>query len=145
MGEGQIHSKQIDGSGAVLDDVLAWDGSAWVPISPSGGMVEQHDLLDNDSTYIVVGNKTTDKVVEVEYSFQLTISGRQRNGLLTISHDGTTATIDEDYYYEDGDEILSVTFGATIVGDEIRLSIVTVAVGENPKMVYRRFKLGLAA
>lgn len=145
MGEGQTHPSMIDQGGAVLDEVLAWNGSNWVPAPPSGGASEQQDLLDNDSTYIVVGDKTTDKVVYIDYSFQLTISGRQRNGRLTFSHDGSTATLDENYFYEDGDEILTVTFGATISGNELRVTIVTASVGENPKLVYRKFKLGIAA
>lgn len=145
MNEGRIHPSQVDPAGANTDDVLAWDGDKWTPAPPSGGTTEQQDLLDNDSTYIVVGDKTTDKVVTVDYSFQLPISGRQRTGTLTVAHDGSTATIDEDYYYEDGDEITSVTFGTTISGNELRVTIVTSGVGENPKLVYRRFKLGIAA
>lgn len=109
------------------------------------GPTLQEDLTDNNSDYIVVGDKTVDKVVEVAYSFQMPISGRQRNGTLTLSHDGTSATLDENYFYEPGDEILSVTFGATISGDELRITIVTSGVGENPKLVYRKVTLGVAA
>lgn len=143
--EGRIHPDQIESGGASLDEILVWNGSAWVPGPQSGGAQEQHDLLDNDSTYIVVGDITSDKVVLVHYSFQLPISGRQRNGTLTVSHDGSTPTIDEDYYYELGDEITSVTFGTTISGSELRVTIVTSSVGENPKLVYRRVRLGIAA
>lgn len=106
---------------------------------------EQQDLLDNDSTYIVIGDRTVDKTVQIEYSFQLPISGRQRNGVLTFSHDGLAPTLDEDYYYETGDEITSVEFGAVVSGDELRVTIVTSSVGENPKLVYRRNILGVAA
>jgi hypothetical protein len=122
--------------------------AVWKPIGGGGGSGDeqfQQDLLDNDSTYIVVGDRTVDKTVEIVYSFQLPISGRQRNGKLTLSHDGSTPTLDEDYYFEIGDEITSVVFGATISGDELRITIVTSSVGENPKLVYRRIKLGVAA
>jgi len=117
----------------------------WQAITGAAGSLQQKDLLDNNSDYMVVGDKTLDKVVLVDYSFQLPISGRQRNGLLTLSHDGTVPTIDEDYYYEIGDEIVSVTFGATISGNDLRVTIVTASVGENPKLVYRKFALPIAA
>jgi len=105
----------------------------------------QQDLFDNDSTYIVVGDKTSDKVVLIDYSFQLPISGRQRNGRLTVSHDGSNTTIDEDYFYEEGDEITTVTFGAAISANELRVTIVTSSVGENPKLIYRTLILPIAA
>lgn len=134
---------KISQSGAAAGEVPYWDGNAWVP--GVGEAVQQHDLLDNDSTFVVVGDKTVDKVIRVHYSFQLPISGRQRNGTITISHDGSVVTYDEDYFYEEGDEILSITFSASLSGNDVRLNIVTSSVGENPKLMYRISKLGIAA
>jgi hypothetical protein len=94
-------------------------------------------MLDNSVEVVVIGDPSTDKVVEIDYSYQLPISGRQRNGSIRVQHDGTTAELVEEYDTMIP-EITGVSFSVAIVASEIRLSITNSSVGENPKMVYRR-------
>lgn len=115
----------------------------WPDIS-GGGTSFQKDLTDNNSDWVVIGDKTTDKAILVDYSFQLPISGRQLAGQFMVHHDGTNVELDNAYNFL-VPEVTGVTFAATIVGNDIRLTIVTASVGENPKMVYKLLKLGLAA
>lgn len=101
----------------------------------SGGAVIE--MFDNSVEVVVVGDPATDKVVDIEYSYQLPISGRQRSGCISVMHNGTTAEMVEEYDTM-LPEITGVSFSVAIVGSEIRLSITNSSVGENPKMVYRR-------
>ena len=110
------------------------------PFSP----VIQQDLLDNNIDYIVVGTKTIDRKVILDYSFELPISGRSLVGQFTLVHNGVSVDVDN-YYSFIEPEISGVTFGASIVGNEIRLVIVTNLVGENPKIRYRKMSIGIAA
>lgn len=115
----------------------------WKPFSEAT-ISEQKDLLDNNTDFVVVGDKTTDRVVILDYSFQLPIGGRELNGRIVLLHDGATAEIINNYSFI-APEITTVTFGAAISGNDLRLTIVTSGIGENPKLVYSRFKLGFAA
>ncbi len=110
-----------------------------------GGIAEyQKDLYDNASDYIAVANALLIRAVDIFYSFQLPISGRQFIGKIRLQHDGSTAGLIHDYDFMEP-EITGVTFGAALVGTELRLTITCASVGENPKMRYKKFTLSLAA
>ena len=112
------------------------DASLWALFQDFHEIV-QHDLLDNNSEYIVIGNKTIDKKIDMSYSFELPIADKSLVGLFTFSHDGANVNLRNRYSFV-GPEITGIAFSASIVGDEIRLNIVTNGIGENPTIKYRR-------
>jgi hypothetical protein len=135
----------------VLEDYSFWvltnhSPRTWSLIGGGGGGETEYqaDLLDNASDYVVVADASARKAVEVFYSFQLPVSGRQMVGKIRIQHDGVAADLIHDYDFQDA-EITGVTFGAALVGMELRLTIVCAAVGENPKLRYKLSALSLAA
>lgn len=119
----------------LVDFAAGVSGNRWYdePGASGGGVVE---MTDNSVEVIVVGNPTESKVIEIDYSYQLPISGRQRNGSIRVQHDNSTAEMVEEYDYM-VPEITGVTFSASMTASEIRLVVTNSSVGENPKMFYR--------
>ena len=97
----------------------------------------QVDLTDNNTEYIVVGDATVDKEIRMDYSFQLPIGKRSISGQFVFTIDGITVGLEHEYSFIPP-EMKVVTYSASIVGTEVRLTIVTDNVGENPKLVYRK-------
>lgn len=95
------------------------------------------DLLDNNSEDIIVGSITTDKSVVLDYLFGLPIGGRAQAGRMTFVHDGVTVNLENAYSFV-APFIEGVTFTGLIAGTDIVLRVVTSAVGENPRLKYRR-------
>jgi len=101
-------------------------------------------LLDNSTDFIVVGDKTKERKVVLDYSYELPIAGKAITGTFVFNHDGTSVDLDNWYSFLDKSITKSVTFGAVLSGSEIRLTIVTNSVGENPTIRYRRSSIGVA-
>lgn len=105
--------------------------------------IQRRDLLDNNVDFIVVGDKTEDRQVQLEWSFELPISGRSMVGLFRFVQNGSSVDLDNHYSFIPNDELKGVEFSASLVGDEIRLDIVTNSLGENPTIKYRRTTIGV--
>jgi len=110
------------------------------PINPE----VQQDLLDNNTDYIVVGDKTVVRKVVLDYSFELPIAGRAITGRFTFNHDGSNVDLENAYNFIKP-LIDGVAFSGAIVGNEIRLVIVTNSIGENPTIRYRKTSIKVAA
>ncbi len=138
-----IHGNQ---SGNWFDDpasVFGGDASLF-SLFQSASPEIQVDLLDNDVKIIVVGDKTVFRKIVWNYSFELPIGDRALTGCFIFNHDGTSVDLDNSYSYVPP-EITGVTFGASIVGNDIQLTVTTNSVGENPKIRYRAVTIKLAA
>ncbi len=105
--------------------------------------IVQVDLLDNNVEVIVVGDKTVDRRIELEYSYELPIGGKAITGRFIFNHDGSSVDLDNGYTFLDNSITKTVTFSASIVGDDIRLIVTTSSVGENPTIKYRRYAIGV--
>lgn len=99
--------------------------------------VLRRDLLDNAVDYIVVGDKTVDRMVVLDYTFELPIADRAHVGTLTFNHNGVSVEVDNEYTYVPP-VIAGIEFSADFNGNDIRLIITTSAIGENPTIKYRR-------
>lgn len=106
---------------------------------------EQRDLLDNNTDFIVLGDVSEIRGVQMEWTLELPISGRSMNGIFRIVHNGVDANLDNFYSYIGTDEIETITFGTQIVGSDLRLTIITSGIGENPKLRYRKQTLEVAS
>lgn len=113
----------------------------WYDDPPSS--VISRDLIDNNTDYIVVGNITTDRKVVLNYSYELPIADKAITGRLTLNHDGSSVNADNDYSFLDQAVVDSVEMSAVIVGTELRWTIVTNGVGENPTVKYRRLSISV--
>lgn len=106
---------------------------------------EQHDLFDNNTDFIVIGSMLSDREITMEWTFELPISGRTMTGIFRVIQNDIAVSLSNKYSFFAGDEIIGVTFGAAVVGNEIRLTIVTSGIGEDPKMRYRKQPLAIAS
>lgn len=107
-----------------------------------GGEILQRDLNDNATEYLVVGDKTVDRKIVLEYSFEMPIADRAHVGTLTLNHDGTGVVVDDFYTYVPP-YIKGVSWGADFSGNNIRLIVITSGIGENPTIKYRRSSIGV--
>lgn len=95
------------------------------------------ELSDNNTEYIVVGSLSTDRNIILEYSFELPIADDAITGRLYFITKGSTVELGHEYDFI-SPEITGVDYFRDINLDEIRLKIVTLAVGENPKFLYKK-------
>ena len=100
------------------------------------------DLTDNNTEYIVVGDKTVDRMVVLDYSYEMPIGGRAITGKFIFNQDGSLVNLDNDYSFVPP-KPSGVTFSADLSGNDIRLKVVTNSVGENPTLKYRRMSIGV--
>jgi len=112
----------------------------WVAVASASTYNYRQDLADNTSDYIVVGSTLTDRTVAVEYYLILPVSQKCHKGRFEVLWEGATADISHKYSYI-STEIPGLTWGAAVVSTEIRLTIVTLGVGENPVIMYTLEKL----
>lgn len=138
-----IHGNQ---SGNWFDDptsVFGGDASLF-SLFQSASPEIQVDLQDNNIEIIVVGDKTVFRKIIWNYSFELPIGDKALTGCFVFNHNGTNVDLDNHYSYIPP-EITGVTFNASIVGNDIRLTVTTNGVGEHPKLRYRAVTIKLAA
>jgi hypothetical protein len=105
--------------------------------------VFRRDLLDNSTDYIVVGDTSIDRKISLEYSYELPIADKALTGTFVFNQNGSSVDLDNWYSFLDESLTENVVFGAVIVGTEIRLTIITNSVGENPTIKYRRNSIGV--
>jgi len=94
----------------------------------------QKDLTDNNTDHLIMGSQTAFRASLLQYTLET--SNTFQEGVLTAQHNGSTVELDHAYNYKDP-EITGITFTSDLSAGNIRLVIVTLAVGENPKMMYR--------
>ena len=116
--------------------------TAIAKFGPLSDEVYRRDLLDNNTDYLVVGDKTVDRMVLLEYSFELPIANRAHVGTLEFNHNGTSIVVVNEYTFLDP-VIDGIEFGADFNGNQMRLVIVTSGLGENPTIKYRRSSIGV--
>jgi len=99
--------------------------------------IKQYKLLDNNTDYVIVGNTSIDKVVEVVYSLQLPASGKQLAGNIKILYDGMVdVEFIHEYDFMGTAEVEGVSYAVAKYGVELRLYITTYHIGDDPIFVY---------
>jgi hypothetical protein len=139
-----VHGNQV---GNWFDDpasIFGGDASLLSLYQSAGSDIEtQVDLQDNNVENIVVGDITLYRKIIWNYSFELPIGDRAIVGNFVFTHDGTNVDLENDYSYV-SPEITGVVFSASIVGNNMQLTVTTSGVGENPKLRYRALTIGVS-
>lgn len=100
------------------------------------------DGFDNAIDYIDLGAAADYRAFRIEYAVVLPVSGRSQTGVIEISHDGATASVNRHAYSFDEPEITGLDFTARIDAGIVQLVFQKSAVGEDPTLYYsvRRFR-----
>jgi len=96
----------------------------------------QVDFSDNTTINEVVGNKTTTRAVFLDYTIE--VIGTYESGRMMVVHDGTVANVDLQYLPSSPPVISGLTYSASIVGNDIVLTITALNVGSILRFRYRR-------
>lgn len=99
----------------------------------------RRDLQDNSVEYIVVGDKTVDRSIEISYSLELPIGNRAIFGTLYLVQEGSNIIVDNEYSFIPP-LIESISYAGSFDGNDIVLEITTSGIGENPIFLYRTSK-----
>ena len=99
-------------------------------------------LTDNNTHYVVIGDTTTDRKIEVDYSFELPVLNKSQVGIFTVNWDGSGVNSDHHFSFP-GEQLDEVIFSADVNGTDIRMVIQNISLGENPTIKYRRTPIGL--
>lgn len=98
------------------------------------------DIFDNTSNYVVLGLVVDYEHFEIEYVFQLPMSGKSHHGNISISVTSPTTAVITNHEYEFADsegEIETLTYTADVDTGSVRLGVGVSGVGENPTFNYR--------
>jgi hypothetical protein len=89
------------------------------------------DGLDDATDTIALG------AVAVEYVLTLPASGRAQTGLITITHHGGVAAIDDHAFSYQDPEIAGLTWSAAIAAGQAQLVLAKSSVGDATRFRYR--------
>lgn len=98
------------------------------------------DMFDNTLNHLSLGPSADYEHFEIEYVFQLPISGRSHHGLMSIGITSPTVAAITSHSYEFDDlegEIETITYSADVSAGTVRLGVDVSGVGENPTFNYR--------
>jgi len=103
-------------------------------IYQTGGFF-QVDFADNTTEIIVVGDKSTDRMIIIDYTIELAIQTKFQGGVIRIIHNGLTCNIDN-YLFGIPSPIENIFFQADLSGTNIRLKLIALGVGSDLKFKY---------
>lgn len=98
------------------------------------------DMFDNSQNFLVLGPSTGFEHFEIEYVFQLPISGRSHHGIIAVAVLSTISAEISNHSYEFPDselEIETINYTADVNAGSVRLGVEVTSVGENPTFNYR--------
>lgn len=93
--------------------------------------------LDDSSDTLELGAEVTYAAFVVEYLLVLPASGRSQSGLVTITHRGGVADIDDHHYSYQDPEIVGLTWTTAIAAGQVQLVLTKTAVGDDTRLQYR--------
>jgi hypothetical protein len=93
--------------------------------------------LDDSSDTLDLGAVASYAAFIVEYLLTLPASGRSQAGLITITHHGGVAAIDDHHYSYQDPEIAGLTWSAAIAAGQVQLVSTKTAVGDSTRLQYR--------
>lgn len=140
-----ITRSSITGIGATSAEYVSYDNAysglsaedVQAALDEIAGGVEtykQKDLTDNNTDYLILCDHTVFRASQLQYTLET--STTYQEGVFIAQHNGSTVELDHAFNFKDP-EITGITFSSDLSGGNMRLVIVTLAVGENPKMMYR--------
>jgi hypothetical protein len=98
------------------------------------------DMFDNTQNYLELGDSTEFEHFEIEYVFQLPISGRSQHGMISVAVLSPTTVEIANHTYEFPDselEIETIDYTADVSAGSVRLGVAVTSIGENPTFNYR--------
>jgi hypothetical protein len=102
-----------------------------------GSEITHHNIvetfLDNTTKFIIIGDKTQDRVVELFYS--MTDGTETVTGVIEVSHDGTNIFVDDERTVNDND-IETIDITSTFVTDSWRLNLNGIGPGNTIEFKY---------
>jgi len=99
----------------------------------------QETVNDNTTKIVVIGNKTQDSAYFINYIMDATTITARRAGVIYVGHNGTDAEARDEFTPING--IINVTVSASILGNDVRLSLQATTVGSNVKFRYSVTKI----
>lgn len=99
------------------------------------GSYFQRDFMDNTTEIIVVGNKTLDRMVIIEYTIESELQDIFQGGTIRILHNDLVCNLDN-YLFGCPKPIENLYFQSDISGTDIRLKLIAMGVGFNLKFKY---------
>lgn len=96
----------------------------------------QVDFSDNTTINEVIGNKNLARAVFLDYTME--VIGTYEAGRMIVVHDGTVANVDLQYLPSSPPVIDGLSYSASIVGNDIVLTITALNVGSILRFRYRR-------
>jgi hypothetical protein len=103
-------------------------------------LFSSQDMFDNISNYVALGPVSEYEHFEIEYVFQMPISGRSHHGQISVVvlSPTTAAITSHAYEYDESEgEIEILTYTADVSVGSVRLGVTVSGIGENPTFNYR--------
>lgn len=95
------------------------------------------DGTDDSTDSLALGAAASYSAFFVEYVLTLPLSGRAQTGLITITHRGGVAAIDDHHYTYQDPAIPGLTWSASIAVGQVYLVLVKASVGDGTRFKYR--------
>lgn len=98
------------------------------------------DMFDNTQNYVPLGASADYEHFEIDYVFQLPISGRSQHGVISVAVTGPTTAEISGHTYEFPDseaEIETIVYTANVSAGIVQLGVEVSGIGENPTFNYR--------
>lgn len=95
------------------------------------------DGLDDSADTLDLGAAASYAAFAVEYLLVLPASGRSQSGLVTITHNGGVASIDDHHYSYQDPEIAGLTWTSAIAVGQVQLVLTKSGVGDDTRLQYR--------